>query len=132
MFVTPNSLKYNESGNLGEWGESDERFPLLVESVIHRYDSVCSFSFSSSAAAEEDDSTNDYFEEVIVTAERTAKSVMDTSMTITGFSEDTLKNLASKIGTSYRFWFRVCSLEKRLTKSATERRCAASELEMLE
>tara|TARA_Y100000022_G_scaffold187836_1_gene185645 strand:+ start:1787 stop:2050 length:264 start_codon:yes stop_codon:yes gene_type:complete len=45
MFVTPNSLKYNESGNLGEWGESDERFPLLVESVIHRYDSVCSFSF---------------------------------------------------------------------------------------
>ena len=49
------------------------------------------FLFSSSAAAEEDDSTNDYFEEVIVTAERTAKSVMDTSMTITGFSEDTLK-----------------------------------------
>ena len=30
------------------------------------------FLFSSSAAAEEDDSTNDYFEEVIVTAERTA------------------------------------------------------------
>jgi hypothetical protein len=45
MFVTPNSLKYNESGNLGGWGESDERFPLLVESVIHRYDNVCSFSF---------------------------------------------------------------------------------------
>ena len=86
MFVTPSSLKYNESGNLGEWGESDERFPLLVESVIHRYDSVCSFSFSS-LAAEEDDSTNDYFEEVIVTAERTAKSVMDTSMTITGLAK---------------------------------------------
>lgn len=39
----------------------------------------------------QDDGDNEYFEEVIVTAERTAKSVMDTSMTITGFSEDTLK-----------------------------------------
>ena len=47
--------------------------------------SVLFLFFSSSAAAEEDDSTNDYFEEVIVTAERTAKSVMDTAMTITGF-----------------------------------------------
>ena len=44
-----------------------------------------------SAAIAEEESTNDYFEEVIVTAERTAKSVMDTSMTITGFNEDTLK-----------------------------------------
>ena len=47
MFVTPNSLKYNESGNL-ETGRSDERFPLLVESVIHRYDRFI-FLFYSSA-----------------------------------------------------------------------------------
>ena len=49
------------------------------------------FLFYSSAAVAEEESENDYFEEVIVTAERTAKSVMDTAMTITGFSEDTLK-----------------------------------------
>ena len=34
-----------------------------------------------------------YFEEIIVTAERTAKSVLDTPMTITAFSEDLLKQL---------------------------------------
>ena len=90
------------------------------------------FLFYSSAAVAEGRIQNDYFEEVIVTAERTAKSVMDTAMTITGFSEDTLKKFGIKIGTSCRFWFRVCSLEKRLTKSETERHCAASELEMLE
>ena len=34
-----------------------------------------------------------YFEEIIVTAERTATNVMDTPMTVTAFTEDRLKQL---------------------------------------
>ena len=39
----------------------------------------------------ESDDDKGYFEEIVVTAERTAKNVMDTPMTITGFTEDMLK-----------------------------------------
>ena len=39
----------------------------------------------------ESDDDEGYFEEIVVTAERTAKNVMDTPMTITGFTEDMLK-----------------------------------------
>ena len=50
-----------------------------------------SVTASTSLAEEESDSENSYFEEVIVTAERTERNVLDTAMTITGFSEDALK-----------------------------------------
>ena len=42
-------------------------------------------------AQEDEEDDEGYFEEIVVTAERTAKSVMDTPMTITGFTEDRLK-----------------------------------------
>jgi outer membrane receptor protein involved in Fe transport len=42
-------------------------------------------------AQSNEDETESYFEEVVVTAERTAKNIMDTSMTITGFTDDVLK-----------------------------------------
>ena len=47
-------------------------------------------TFAGQVFAESDDDQG-YFEEIVVTAERTEKSVMDTAMTITGFTEDTLK-----------------------------------------
>ena len=50
-----------------------------------------SLSTSAALAEDENDSGNAYFEEVIVTAERTERNVLDTAMTITGFSEDALK-----------------------------------------
>ena len=60
---------------------------LLIKAILPLL--MASFPFASNAdeAAEE----NTYFEEVIVTAERTEKNVLDTAMTITGFSEDALK-----------------------------------------
>ena len=60
---------------------------LLIKALLPLL--MASFPFASNAdeAAEE----NTYFEEVIVTAERTEKNVLDTAMTITGFSEDALK-----------------------------------------
>ena len=51
-----------------------------------------SVSWAQSNEAEADESEN-YFEEIVVTAERTAKNVLDTPMTITGFTEDMLKRL---------------------------------------
>ena len=39
----------------------------------------------------EEDEDEGFFEEIVVTAERTAKDVMDSPMTITGFTEDKLK-----------------------------------------
>jgi iron complex outermembrane receptor protein len=47
--------------------------------------------FPLASFADDDDGATVYFEEVIVTAERTERSVMDTAMTITGFGEDALK-----------------------------------------
>ena len=47
--------------------------------------------FPIASFADDDDGATVYFEEVIVTAERTERSVMDTAMTITGFGEDALK-----------------------------------------
>lgn len=47
------------------------------------------FSWAQDPAEEEED--KGYFEEIVVTAERTSKNVMDTPMTITGFPEDLLK-----------------------------------------
>ena len=49
--------------------------------------------FSPLLFAQSDDASSDegYFEEVVVTAERTSKNVMDTPMTITGFTDDRLK-----------------------------------------
>jgi len=44
-------------------------------------------------AQSDDESEKTYFDEIIVTAEKTEKSVMDTAMTITGFSSDMLKQL---------------------------------------
>ena len=49
--------------------------------------------FSSLTFAQSDDAETDegYFEEIVVTAERTSKNVMDTPMTITGFTDERLK-----------------------------------------
>ena len=49
--------------------------------------------FSSLTSAQTDDAETDegYFEEIVVTAERTSKNVMDTPMTITGFTDERLK-----------------------------------------
>ena len=47
------------------------------------------FTLAGQVFAESDEDQG-YFEEIVVTAERTEKSVMDTAMTITG-SQDTLK-----------------------------------------
>ncbi len=47
--------------------------------------------FPIASFADDDDGATVYFEEVIVTAERTERSVLDTAMTITGFGEDALK-----------------------------------------
>jgi iron complex outermembrane receptor protein len=50
-------------------------------------------AFAASSFAQDDNAEETvYFEEVIVTAERTERSVLDTAMTITGFGEDALKH----------------------------------------
>ena len=48
-------------------------------------------SFSWAQDEPEGEEAKGYFEEIVVTAERTSKNVMDTAMTITGFPEDLLK-----------------------------------------
>ena len=49
-------------------------------------------AFAASSFAQDNNAEETvYFEEVIVTAERTERSVLDTAMTITGFGEDALK-----------------------------------------
>ena len=53
--------------------------------------SLLGLALASPAIAAESDEDEGYFEEIVVTAERTAKNVMDTPMTITGFTEDMLK-----------------------------------------
>lgn len=98
--VTPTPLKYNTLGF--QWREEklvrpssdndndndNKKLKLLIGALAS---SVLLLSASAVVAEDENASETVYFEEVIVTAERTAKSVMDTSMTITGFSDDTLK-----------------------------------------
>ncbi len=49
---------------------------------------ISSLSFAQTDDAETDEG---YFEEIVVTAERTSKNVMDTPMTITGFTDERLK-----------------------------------------
>ena len=60
---------------------------LLKKALLPLLMAIFPFASNADEAAEE----NTYFEEVIVTAERTEKNVLDTAMTITGFSEDALK-----------------------------------------
>ena len=63
------------------------RRTLVLKNILV---ALLGFTFAGQVFAESDDDQG-YFEEIVVTAERTEKSVMDTAMTITGFTEDTLK-----------------------------------------
>ena len=53
--------------------------------------SLLGLTLTSPSISAESNEDEGYFEEIVVTAERTAKNVMNTPMTITGFTEDMLK-----------------------------------------
>ena len=70
---------------------------LLKKQIFHEIPFIRALAplmltvFSIASYADDDDGATVYFEEVIVTAERTERSVLDTAMTIPGFGEDALK-----------------------------------------
>ena len=67
---------------------SEKRFAgLRVKAVA----TSIGLALASPFVVAEESDNEAYFEEIVVTAERTAKNVMDTPMTITGFTEDMLK-----------------------------------------
>ena len=84
-------MKYKYVSFLEEGESFAHETKILPSPFVRALSPLALAVFPIASFADDDDGSTVYFEEVIVTAERTERSVLDTAMTITGFGEDALK-----------------------------------------